>query len=204
MVTPLHLSALLVPGADGKVKVELLGEDGRLLGRFISQHTTNPNQRVNVVMDLDFEIEAVAETGTLALSVDDAFGRTTSLRSVEVVLLGAGLPDINPGGDQLAPIVILDPRPGAQATGSELFVSGLARTDSALPLVVDLVSRDGTVLGSRQVTVDEGPLEVHRPFSVMIPFAVEEATQALLVVRERSDRFPGNTQIISQEIVISP
>lgn len=202
--TPLHLSALLAPGAGGKVRLELLGEDGRLLARNISQHTTNPGQRINLVLDIDFEITAVAETGTVVLSVDDSYGRTTDLASVEVILLGEGSSDINPAGDQLAPIIIQEPAAKAKIQGGNLTVSGLARPATDLPLAIELITRDGKVVGSRLAAVEEGPAGEHRPFFTVVPYMVGEPTPALLIIRERSSRFPGTIQLVSQELTLEP
>ena len=186
------------------MRIELLGEDGRLLTREITQHTANPNQRVSLSTDLDFEIEAVAETGTLILSVDDAFGRTTALSSNEIILLSAGPSDINPGGDLLAPIAILEPEANSLTEGGELLVTGLARPATGQPLVIELFTQDGKIVGSRQAAVEEGLPGEHRFFTAIVPYTLSEPTQILLVIRERSDRFVGNTHIVSQKIVLAP
>jgi len=204
VVTPFRLSAVLVPGAAGRVHAALLGEDGRLLASTTEQFANRSGQRINFLTELDFEIEAVAETGTLTVSVDDRFGRTTDLASVEIILLAEGQSDINPPGDLLAPIVLLEPAAGSLASGGELMVTGLARPGSDGPLLLELITQDGTVVGARLAAVDPGPPGEHRPFLAIIPYTVSDTTQALLVVRERSDRFSGATQILSREVVLSP
>jgi hypothetical protein len=175
-----------------------------LLVRKVLQFSASPGRKVLLLTELDFEISAVAEVGRLSISVDDTAGRITDLASVDLILLGSGVPDLNPAGDLLAPLVIDEPPPETVLEGGQLVVTGLARPASAQPLKVELIDGRNVIIGERLVAVAEGPAGEHRPFATEVTYRVEEITRALLVVRERGDRIPGTTQLISIEVILAP
>jgi hypothetical protein len=204
VTSPLRLRAFLAPGAGGRVQVELLGEDGRLLVRQVLVFSATPGIKITLFEELEFEIAAVAETGRLQVSTADRFGRTTQLESVELILLSIGGEDLNPPGDRLAPVVVETPRSSTLIQGGELVVSGLARPRSTQPLVLELSDEQGKILATRLVEVAGEGAADHRPFTTTLPYSVAEPTRALLTVRERDDRIPGNVHLTSLEVLLGP
>ncbi len=204
LISPFNVRALVPPGAGGRIRVDLNGEDGRLLVRKVLQFSAAPGRKVLLLTELDFEIAAVAETGRLSISVDDAAGRTTDLASVDLILLNGGISDPNPPGDFLAPLVIEEPPEETLIEGGQLVVTGLARPAGDQPLKVELIDGRNVIIGERLVAVAEGPAGEHRPFATEITYRVDETTRALLVVRERGERIPGTTQLVSIEVILAP
>ncbi|MBU0510738.1 MAG: hypothetical protein KJ638_03420, partial [Chloroflexi bacterium] len=204
VVTPIKLHAFLIPGAGGRVRVELLGEDGHLLYRKIFVFDTPVDARVNLLVDLDFEISGVAETARLVVSIDDSYGRLKSLASENVILLSLGNPDINPPGDLLELIVIQQPTPKVLIQGGTLTVSGLVRSASEQPLLIELIATDGRIIGSRLAGIATSPEGGHRLFAAEVPYHVNSPTWVRLTVSERGTRLPGVTQLSSLEILLGP
>ncbi len=204
VVSPFNVRAFVPPGAGGRIQVDLNGEDGRLLLRNVLQYSASPGRKVLLLTEIDFEIAAVAETGRLTISVDDAAGRTTDLASVDLILLSSGISDLNPPGDLLAPLVIEEPPAETRIEGGQLVVTGLARPASDQPLKVELIDGRNVIIGERLVAVAEGPAGEHRPFATELTYRVEETTRALLVIRERGERIPGTTHLVSLEIILAP
>ncbi len=204
VITPIQLHAFLVPGAQGKARVELFGEDGRLIYRKIFAFDAPTGAQVNLYADLDFEINEVAETARLVISTMDEYGRLIALTSEDLILLSVGPSDINPPGDLLAPIVIQQPQPKTLIQGGKLVVSGLVRTNSQLPLLVELIATNGKVVGSRLAGVAEGPQSGHRLFAGEIPYQVTSPTWVRVTVSERNGHSPGVTQLTSVEVLLSP
>jgi hypothetical protein len=181
----------------------LFGEDGRLMVRKVLSFSLG-TRPVFLVNDIEFEIAAVAETGRLSLSVDDIYGRTTELASVGLILLSSGETDLNPHGDYLAPLVFASPEAGDEIEGGSLVISGLARPENDNPLKIELLDRDGTIVGERLVAVATGPPDEHRPFATEITYRVDKRTPVLLVVKERGDRVPGTVHLTSMELILNP
>jgi hypothetical protein len=204
VVSPLLVRAFLRPGANGRIRLELLGEDGRLLVRQVLVFNAPPRRKVNLSVEVDFEIAAVAETGRLRLSVDDQYGRTTDLTSVDLILLSSGEADINPPGDLRAPIIIEEPEAYSRIEGGEVIVSGLARPTNDQPLKIEIIDQTGKIIGERLAAVAESADGGHRPFATSVTYRVDEPTRALLLVIERGTRILGPVQISSLESVFSP
>ncbi len=71
VISPLDVSSRLTCG-DGKVvRVELFGEDGRLLARDVRNYNKVPWDAARIGMPLDFEISAAAELGRVVISAED-------------------------------------------------------------------------------------------------------------------------------------
>jgi uncharacterized protein len=107
LTSPIQFSASLQPGASGRVLIELLGEDGRVLYRKLIRYTTQ--DWVAISDNIEFDISAVAEASRLQISTEDEYSRIMALASVDVVLLSMGQDDLNPPSDLLESLIIREP-----------------------------------------------------------------------------------------------
>lgn len=205
IVSPLHIYAYLKPGAGGKVRIELLGEDNRLLARQIRTLNFVPVGAWAVMsMDLEFEIAATAEEARLQISVDDEYKRIVALNSVPLILLSVGDADIIPPPDVLAPLVIQQPTKRTLIQGGKLQVTGLARTAGPNPLLVRLITTQGQELGMRLASVSPPVVGDYGQFSVEVPYQIENPTQVLLVVSEGDEAINDLIHLSSLEVMLSP
>lgn len=202
--SPFFLRAItrIFPGST--VRIELLGEDGRLLMREVRSY--DPERQNNLVFgaEINFEISAVAEVGRLQVSLLDEHNRYVAVSSVELILLSIGEPLINPQGDTLEDIVIQSPKEDSLIQGGMLRVSGLARLRSRQPLLIELQSSDGRIVGSRQVAVEDVPGSSFASFQIDVPYTVSSTTRVRLVVWEPGDLIPGISHLSSVEVILSP
>jgi len=203
VISPISLVAYVVPGADGRARVELWGEDGRLMYRKIFNFTT-PNPQGRLVTEIAFETPGVAETAYLSIQTQDEYGRIMALASIELVLLSSGEADISLASDTLAPIVIQTPGENELIQGDKILVEGLARTASELPLLVELVAADGRLLSSRLAGVEPTQTGEHHPFAVELPYRIYAPTWVRVVVSERGGKLPGPVNISTVETLLSP
>lgn len=205
VTTPLHIYTYLQPGAGGRVRVELLGEDNRLLAREIRVVDLVPVGAWAVMtMDLDFEIAATAEAGRLVISVDDEVGRTVALNSVPLILLSVGDADITPPRDVLQPIIIHEPTKKTLIQGGVVRVSGLARMHGDQPLRVRLVAADGREVGMRLASVSEPVLDGYGEFAIEVSYSVDEPMPVLLQVTEGDNGINDIIHLSSIEVILSP
>ena len=203
VVSPIEVHAFLIPGFGGRVRVELFGEDGRLMYRQIFVFDTPLTSRVNLFANLEYEIRGVAETAQLVISVDDEYGRVKTLTSEELILLALGEADIYPPGDLLEPLLIYQPTPKILIQDDQVLVSGMVRSN-ADTLLVELINSGGRVISSRIAAIAPGDLSTHRLFAVEVPYRVTSPTWVRVVVSERNTSYPGPKQIASVEVLISP
>ncbi len=205
VVSPLHLYTYLQPGAGGKVRIELLGEDNRLLARQIRTLNFVPVGAWAVMsLDLDFEIAATAEEGRLQISVDDEYKRTVALNSVPLILLSVGEADIIPPQDVLAPIILREPTKRTLIQGGKLQISGLARVSSDKPLLARLITTQGAEVGMRLVDVSEPVVNGYGTFSAEISYSITNPMRVLLVVSEGDEVINDIIHLTSLEVMLSP
>jgi hypothetical protein len=201
VISPVQVRAVVPPGAGGIIRVELLGEDGRILAR---QLLTYPGESLNLSIDLSYEITAVAETGRLQIYTMDEFERTLALSSVELLLLSIGQAEYNPLGELRERLFLIEPKPYQLLVGGRLSVFGKALPGYEHPLMIELIAENGAVLGRRLLNVEPEAGEVYGIFTGEIDYQVSEPTVVLLTLYERRDRLPGFTHITTMEIVLNP
>jgi hypothetical protein len=206
VVSPIELYTFVAPGGDGRIRVELTGEDGRLLYRQVFLYTDTPaGARINLKTNVAFEIAGVAETARLTVSVNDEHEQIKSLSSVDLVLLSDGQAELNPTNDLLENIYIKQPTIKSLIKGDSILVTGLARTGDNQPLLVELIAADGRVFGARLAGI--APLQEdgsHRLFAAEVPFSVSSPTWVRVTVYDNSGRLPGPKHVSSVEVLLSP
>jgi len=204
IISPLKVNAVLGSAAKGKtIRLELLGEDGRLLVRKILLFGSVDQAYVSA--EMEFEIPGVAEAGRLVISTEDLYSRAIALASVDVLLMSMGEEDINPPGDLLEPIIIREPVKYTLIQGGKVIVVGMARLSGPDPLIVEMFTVDGTSIGTtRLVYPAPSPDGSHSIFTTEVPYNIVTPTWVLLVVYERGGRIPGITHLTSVLILLSP
>lgn len=203
VVSPLDVYVNLRPGSRGNVIFELLGEDGRLLVREV--RLVNPDRRLGVTAELEFEIPVVAEAGRLVVSSEDTQGRVVVLSSVDLLLLSIGQDDINPGGALPETIIIREPALNSLIQGGTLIVSGIAKPAEGEQLTIELIADDGRrLINPRRVTVASEEENSYSEFSIEVPYSVAETTWVLVTVSESAGRIPGITHLSSVRVLLSP
>ncbi len=205
VTSPFRLRAQLQPGPNGVVRIELLGEDGRLLMREVKVYRLPLDKPLTLGFEVRFGITAVAEAGRLVISIEDEFNRTMALASVNLILLSIGEPDLNLGGETLERIYIEQPSPNALIQGGKVYVSGLAHPHSDQPLVIELRTNDGRIVGIQHlvhlIPNEDGQFYT---FAAEVPYQVAAPTKVRLVVWERGGHIPGVAHLSSIEVVLSP
>ena len=202
VISPIRLNAYLTPGDKGNVRIELFGEDGRVLTRKVLAYTTPT--RLQVVTELDFEISAAGELGRLTISTADQEGREIAVASIDLLLLSLGEADITPSADRLDRIIIQEPAPKTLIQGGNLRVSGFIRPSGETLTWVELIGADNKVVGYRLLTVAEPQETGHTPFSVDVPYSVSDTSWVRLSISQRDGRIPGIINLSSRELLLSP
>jgi hypothetical protein len=204
VISPIHLGAVAYTGPNGIVRVELIGEDGQLIYRQILRGNSNDVTYFNMSINIDFQIAGVSEAARLQVSVDDGYKRPVVETSVDLVLLSMGDAQINPPDDGLSSIVIRQPTYLQVITGSTLHIEGVVRPLNDSPLLAELLSETGGLIGSRQISTPNLPLGTYRPFSIDIPFTIDQAHSIRLVISQQGNHIPGVALLNSVLIWLKP
>jgi hypothetical protein len=193
-------------GEDGLVRMDLIGEDSRVINTKAMNYTRYAKQRILITDTMDFGITAAAETARLVLYNRDLFGRTISLASVDLILLKVGEDEITPSIQNLEPYIIRYPYADMTVEGGDLLVMGVARPVNNKPLIFELIDQQGQVIASRQLQVapPSGDLS-HTPFQIVISYKVTDTTPVRLSIRQESDqRVPGTVAVESMTVILKP
>ena len=100
--------------------------------------------------------------------------------------------------------MIEQPATGHRISGGMLAVAGEMRPYNSLPLVVELVTREGKVIASQQVAITPAPDDSYLPFQVDVPYSISSGTWALLAIRQPDDRITGTMYLYSREVYLNP
>lgn len=204
--SPLTISANAMPGADGLVWVELIGEDGRNLFQTRLNFSAYAGRSISIAPEITFELLAPAELARLIVSTRDRFGRISALTSTDLILIQMGEDQIYPAGYDREPYIIRAPLEGQIISGGLLQITALARPVNENPLIIELLDEQGTVLASESLELifPTGDLS-HTPFDVILSYTVSQSTNARLVFRQESTgRIPGTVALTSLELTLQP
>ena len=94
--SPVRLEAVVSPGEDSQVYIQLLSENGNFIFNEALSYDTSSYKHFNLYRVFPFQIYTAGEAARLALSSRDRFGRTIYLASVDFILLRMGTNRTNP------------------------------------------------------------------------------------------------------------
>jgi len=200
VISPIQFRANVISGESQKVQVELFGEDGRLLSRTL-RNVLNTTEGAFVSLKIPFETRAAAELGRITVSTLDNAGRIQALNSVRILLLSAGVNEINPPGNPSEPIGMFKPVAEESASDGVLNVKGDIWPFSLQPVILELVSPEGKSIGLRILTLDTMTPQL---FETTLPYKVTEPLTARLTIRQDDDRMPGLFYVYSQVVLLNP
>jgi hypothetical protein len=206
VVSPIPLRAVINPGDDKQVYVDLIGEDGRVITSQRLDYTRSTDYYIYTTAVIPFEISSLAETARLVLYTLDRFNRTIYTASVDLILLQIGENQINVPEVEKEPYVIRNPWEGGTVRGGMMTVDGMARLVNDQPLIIEIIDEQGNLLGSGEADIPQpNTLQLHVPFTVFVPYNISRWTPARLVARQESaTRIPGTVWLTSVMIYLEP
>lgn len=199
LVSPFELKLLLTAGKSNRVRVDLLGEDGRLLySETLRVDSDYPGSYRE--LKVPFEIRAVSETGFLRLSTRDENKNLTALNVMPVLLNSAGTTQLTlPGNLIYERIAYEGLKNKSKIYGGEIKVKGLYWPCNEQPAFLDLVI-NGKIVSSRVI-----PLAGIEPqtFETTLPYKVTEPTVARIAIHQEDPRLPPDDPLLKNHIYYS-
>jgi hypothetical protein len=201
VISPFQLEMLVSPGESGIVKIDLLGEDGRLL--YSKSEKLSPDlSEIYRSWKIPFEIRAVSEEAWIQVSTKDDYGRMQSLNTVEFFLLSSGPSEINRPGNIIYERVALDiPEDEATISGGTVAVKGRISPFNNQPVFLSLIQADGRPLAERVLTVDGIDAQY---FETTIPYKVAEPTQVRLTIKQSDPGLNIPVYVFSRILMLNP
>lgn len=172
--------------------------------REVRSYQSLESEWISLGVEVEFGINAVAEAGRIQIGVLDEQGRLKSLNSIDLILLSMGNKDLNQPTDQLENIFIESPRANTLIQGGTMRVSGHARLRSTQPLRIEILTNDGRIVGTRQVSITPTPGSAYGTFAIDVPYSIDYTSKVRLQIWEPGERIPGPITLSSLEVILSP
>jgi len=203
VLSPIVLYGYSLASISKNGRIDLFGEDGRLLAtQQLFLDTTY--KWAYYYWEVPFKTSAAAELGRLTISTQDQYGRINAAYSIHLLLLSEGDSIINPPGNLKERCVIEKPTMNQNNSGGLLTVAGKMRPFNDLPLTVELVARDRSIITAQSVPITASANDSYVPFQVDLNYSVSTGTWALLVVAQSDNRIGGTMYLYSREIFLNP
>jgi hypothetical protein len=193
LVSPIHLQVILVSGESQLVRVELLGENGRILQRTLERVTRDPNGGVYRGFELAFEIRAVSERGYIRISSEDDRGRIQALNTMPVLLYSIGENQITPIGNMMYERVMYEGlKEGDEVFGGTVNLKGRFWPVNTQPVFLELIQPDGKVISSRVLDFKGIDTEF---FETTLPYKITEPTLVRLSIHQDNLDLPSDPDL---------
>lgn len=210
VTSPFTIHAYLAPlqsdrEENSSYQVSLYGEDGQLLVEYAFTREAGQVRNTHLVKEISFDISGAAESARLEVSSRDSYGRLSSLASTDLILLSEGDPEIKSIQDLYENLIIQQPIPSTLIQGDVLILQGITRFAPGDQLVVELLNREGGLVGSDVLQVTNENLGFgYRPFEGEISFQVGFSSWIRVQVSAKDGKFSGIQHISSVEVLVSP
>lgn len=183
--SPININAYAYPGDQGKVTVQLFGEDGRLMADQLIKLNTPESGWVAFSTRIPFEINSGGESALLALTTFDGYGRRTEVNSVSLILLQVGDSEIEGVGFQKEPFEVRNLSANQTISGGTLHIEGYLHPYNSSPIIIELIKPNGAIVASKQMSHKMLPSgEEFVAFSTDLKYSVIEKTPVRLTLRQ--------------------
>ena len=206
VTSPFQFEAMVHPGDDGFVRIQLVGEDGRIISSQLLNYYNYINRRFWIAPEIEFDISGVGETGRLELIALDQFSRPMDIFTLDLLLLKMGKSELTPMEFEREPYIIRYPSSGDVAQGGAVWISGLINPVNSSPITISLLDENNDIIGQSvfRVAAPSGDLS-HTPFAIEVPYEVEDYTPVRVVIFQESDtRIPGIIHLSSFSMTVGP
>ena len=201
LTSPINLSAEIHPDPSGLIRVTLTSRNGDLLARKLMHvDAVNGTTPIHFNTNLVFEIPSDNTEALMTLAIQDDTYRTISLRSVLVNLTSESEMSLQPMMPKKPWLEITQPQPLDNISGGQFFITGSVTPMTNRPILFELISESGRVVGSSILAV-ETPGEM-LDFKIRLYYTyITKLTDVRLTVRQTL--YPYNDIVILDSLCLT-
>jgi hypothetical protein len=204
-VSPLLVTGFGGPSWQGRVRLRLIGEQGDVLADQTTFLQAMPDLAGRIYTELEFQFPWVAQTARLEVrTFSPRNGQMDHLTTRAVVLLTRGTALLYPGLGGAEKIAIFSPRSGALVRGNQVSVRGGGWLDTPGPLVVEVLDRNGQVVGSAITPLSTSRAGEVGSFEVQVPFEIPVSQYGRIAVYEPAISPAGVLHYNSVDVYLQP
>lgn len=203
VTSPIQFSAIFKPDKDGLVRVSLIDQNNQLLVRKLGRWASQGNSHSQFTTQIVFELPSESTLGLLTLETQDKYHRPMTTRGVMLTLRSTGSSELQPAPTPEPWITITYPQPYQVISDGEFVVKGIATPMTTKPIIFELITETGGVIGSKQLAV-ENPGET-LTFDVSLSYAYITSTRDVrLIMRQTVDPYGRNIVLDSLPLFLTP
>jgi hypothetical protein len=203
VTSPIGLSASITPGADDLVRVSLIDQRGNLLARKLIRLDPEQIATSQLATQLAFEIPTEGTEALLTLATKDAYNRPLSLRAVPLTLNSVDEVLVEAQAFNGPWLVIETPQPISTHRSGMLTVNGKITPITTKPVIFELITDSGGLIGSKQLVASTAGEEVS--FKITMTYGFINTTRDVrLVIRQTIDPFGVDVALDSIPILLAP
>ena len=204
-VSPLLVTGFGGPSWQGRVRLRLIGEQGDVLADRTTFLQALPDLAGRIYTELEFQFPWVAQTARLEVrTFSPRNGQMDHLTSRTVVLLTRGTALLYPGLGGAEKIAVFSPRSGARVRGNQVLVRGGGWLDTPGPLVVEVLDRNGQVVGTATTPLSTSRTGEVGMFEVQVPFDLPVSQYGRIAVYEPAISPAGVLHYSSVDVYLQP
>jgi len=204
VISPIKIEAYAQPGAENKVFIELIGENGQLIASEIRKYQNLSRLWAPVNLEFPFQLDQAAEYARLQIRTEDQFHRTIALSPIHLILQSNGINRIYPNTILLDRCVIHSPKTNEVIAGSLLIVDGEFLPFNDQPILIELTTETGNIINSKYIELQSASSDSFISFKIDLPFQVSNRTPVRMTISQKDERIPGFLYVYSQLLVIEP
>ena len=204
VTSPIFIDAQIRPGQDGLIRVTLLNRDNTAIARqLIKLNSPRDGQQIPFSTSIVFEIPQEHIQALLTLETQDRFHRPVSLRGVLLTLESDGEAMVQNQPTTSNWLTITSPIEGDSFKGGNFTVEGIITPPTSNPVIFELITDSGGVIGTSQLAVDEPGIPSQFNISVTYAF-ITSRRDVRLIVRQTVNPYGSNIVLDSLPISLSP
>lgn len=185
------------------MRITLVDRNNTLLTRQLLRMDTpaDDNATIQFTTWLPFEIPTNSTRALLTFATTDSHHQTIALRSVQLTLLTDGKAHITTTS-QSSWLTITAPTPMETISGGNLVVEGTITPITQKPIIFELTTEKGAVIGSKQLAVEE-PGNA-QSFKIPLTYTTTITRTVRLVIRQTIDPYAANVILDSLPVILNP
>jgi len=204
VVSPIKLEAYAQPGAENKVFIELIGEDGQKISSEIRNYQSLSRLWAPVNLEVPFQLDKAAEFARLQIRTEDEYHRIIALSPIHLILQSNGINKIYSNSILFDRCSINSPEANGVISGGLLIIDGEFLPFNDQPILMELISETGVVVSSKSIQLHPLSYDHFIPFKIELPYQVSSSTRIRLTLSQIDERIPGIMYVYSQLLVIEP
>jgi hypothetical protein len=199
--SPIYLQIEIEPDIAYGIKVCLVNDNNLVISRQLYFPQANPNTPTFFESQIPFEIPTETSEALLTVTLMDEFNRPQSLRAIPITLSSNSEREVFEAGVSSRNwLEIKSPSPGSEISGGVFNIEGTLIPQSTNPIIIELMTDSGRVLGNAFLTVEtqEDPIDFILPITYV---TVSEPQNVRLIIRQSSPSY--QTTIILDSLILT-